>query len=102
MLHDGIIAMKRAAASRQRWKMAEDQDHYDNLHIQKRGNGADLHIQNPSFASIEAEAKSTEASKGGFPLEPPSRKKPPQTPPRDGGASVFPFAVKKGDRDDGA
>ena len=71
LLHDGFIAMKRSAASRQRWKLAEDQDRYANLHMQKPGNGADLHIQTSRFcidrSRSRVDAKKARDSAGSAP-----------------------------------
>jgi hypothetical protein len=62
MRHDGRLAMTRASAAQQRWKVAGDRQSADDLHMQKPGRGAGLHMQNASFASTEAEAESEEDS----------------------------------------
>jgi hypothetical protein len=75
MLRDGAIAMARARAAKQRWKVADNSQDASILHKQKRANGPDadtntsdgLQMQNTHFASIEAEAEAEGRRKGDTP-----------------------------------
>jgi hypothetical protein len=100
MRHDGAIAMARAGAARQRWKLAETRQSSLDLHVQKRGNGAALHMQTDSFASIESEANTDAKDKGARPLRTP-KDSPPNLPAR-GEASIISIHARKGSDDDGA
>ena len=106
MEHDGKLAGVRRAAAYE-MHARRTQESYETLmrrqnDPRKGAAEADLwsglHMQNPNFASTESEAK---AERRGTPPSTPLKKEPPQTPPRGGGASVFQFSPKKGDRDDG-
>jgi hypothetical protein len=62
--HDGTIAMVRARASRQRWKLAESRQSSLDLHMQKRGNGADFAYAKSNFASTDSDTDSEAEVRG--------------------------------------
>jgi hypothetical protein len=77
MSHFGAISLARMHSANDRWKTAEPRDRSADLHMQKRANGKDLHMQNTHFASHRIQKQNPES-------ESPS---PTPTPASGGGAS---------------
>ena len=99
MIHDRAISLARIQAAHASHETQGNGAIRQNLHAQKRGNGADLHVQTSLFAGVESEADS-EADVRGSPL--PTPKKEPSKPPAAREASVVSFMARKGSEDDGA
>jgi len=62
MIQTGVTSAHREQAAQQRWETAENSHSSQNLHVQKKTNGAGLHMQEGDFASHRSRRKNQNPS----------------------------------------